>query len=66
MPVLYKGMFATEAVNFALDRLRLEGSAAAPGFMQPEGIMVWHEAARLHFKVTLLKDEERKGPEPKR
>jgi hypothetical protein len=29
--------------------------------MKPEGIVIWHDAARQMFKVTLEKDSEPKG-----
>jgi tRNA(Ile)-lysidine synthase len=45
----------------ALDLLRREGSKAAPGFMQPEGIIIYQSAARMYFKKTLDKDDEWKG-----
>lgn len=61
VPVLYQGIFNCEYVSHALDDLRDEGSKAAPGFMSPEGVVIWHEAARIYFKKTLLKDEEPKG-----
>lgn len=61
VPVLYKGLFSSQAVEDAITRLRTEGSLAAPGFMQPEGVVIYHEAARILFKKTLLKDEAPKG-----
>lgn len=61
VPVLYEGIFTDEAVFFALDTLRENGSAAAPGFMQPEGVIVFHAASGQLFKKTLLKDEVPKG-----
>lgn len=42
-------------------RLRDEGSVAAPGFMKPEGIVVFHVAAGVSFKKTLEKDDQPKG-----
>jgi hypothetical protein len=57
VPVLYQGLFLTEAVDFALANLREKGSVAAPGFMNPEGIVVFHLAAGIGFKKTLEKDE---------
>ena len=53
VPVLYAGPFTEEAVHRAMEQLQNYGSAAAPGFMQPEGVVVWHEAARQLFKITL-------------
>jgi hypothetical protein len=57
VPVLYTGLFDTLQVLNALDQLLTLGSAAAPGFMKPEGVVVWHEAARVLFKKTIEKDE---------
>lgn len=57
VPVLYSGDFDTTAVDGALEFLRINGSAAAPGFMKPEGIIVYHVAARMLFKKTLEKDD---------
>jgi len=61
VPVLYQGPFNDEVVEDSLDYLRLNGSLAAPGFMDPEGIVVYHTAARTLFKVTLQNDEKPKG-----
>lgn len=61
VPVLYQGDFSTEAIDVAMEGLRTRGSVAAPGFMRPEGIIVYHTASRSYFKVTLEKDEEPKS-----
>lgn len=61
VPVLYRGPFTTGAVENALAELSATGSYAAPGFMQPEGVVIWHEAARVLLKKTILRDEEPKG-----
>ncbi len=61
VPVLYTGAFSKVAVNLACGYLRRNGSVAAPGFMQPEGVVVWHTAARTSFKVTLEGDAQPKG-----
>jgi len=49
------------AVAIAVESLREKGSRAAPGFMKPEGVVVFHTHSRQMFKVTLEKDEEHKG-----
>ncbi len=41
--------------------LRQNGSAIAPGFMRPEGIVIYHTAARQLFKVLLEGDDTPKG-----
>lgn len=61
VPVLAEGIFTTELVESAVRELRASGSRAAPGFMQPEGVVVFHVAANVLFKKTLDKDEEWKG-----
>ena len=61
VPVLFKGLFTTGAVEMCLEGLRSHGSQAAPGFMKPEGVVIWHIAAQVGFKVTLEKDSEWKG-----
>jgi hypothetical protein len=61
VPVLYRGLFNTAAVESAIAELRANGSKAAPGYMKPEGVVVFHVAANMGFKVTLEKDEEHKG-----
>lgn len=61
VPVLYQGLFTTEAVGTVMERLETLGSVAAPGFMNPEGVIVYHHAAKQYFKKTLHKDDEWKG-----
>ena len=61
VPVLHRGMFTTEACDNALEWLRANGSLAAPGYTNPEGIICWHTAANIGFKKTLHKDEAPKS-----
>ena len=61
VPVLYRGMFCTRSIDEQVESLRRCGSAAAPGFMDPEGVVVFHLAGRVGFKKTLHKDELPKG-----
>lgn len=59
VPVLYQGpMIDTDPI---LSQLRAQGSIAVPGFMAPEGIVIYHQASRTLFKQTLDKDEQPKG-----
>jgi hypothetical protein len=57
VPLIYRGPFTTAAVEAALEYLERGGSLAAPGFMDPEGIMVFHTAAQVGFKKTIKNDE---------
>lgn len=56
VPVLHRGRFWIEDVEAALSRLQLWGSVAAPGFMNPEGVVVYHVAGNVAFKKTLGSD----------
>jgi hypothetical protein len=53
VPVLWKGVFDTVQIDVVLSELKRNGSVAAPGFMDPEGIVVFHTAASVLFKKTL-------------
>jgi len=57
VPTLYRGPFSQPAVERCLDGLQCNGSEAAPGFMKPEGVVIFHTAANLGFKRTIEKDE---------
>jgi hypothetical protein len=57
VPILAKGPNHSEAVNNCIELLQERGSYAAPGFMDPEGIVIFHTAANFGFKKTLKKDE---------
>ena len=61
VPLLYKGTFSMDAVNEVLDLLKRKGSVASPGFMDPEGIVVYHPASKELFKVTCKNDESHKS-----
>jgi hypothetical protein len=54
-------MFTDYAIELAIVDLRALGSKAAPGFMNPEGIVIYHQAAKMYFKKTLLNDESPKS-----
>lgn len=60
VPILYEGGFNTAAIQNALWALAFSGSIAAPGFMKPEGVVVYHTAGNILFKATLENDEKGK------
>lgn len=60
VPVLWRGLFSTDACEAAIADLRANGSKASPGYKLPEGIVVFHLAANIGFKQTLIKDEQPK------
>lgn len=61
VPVLYQGIFDLMQVEICLGNLRTGGSVVAPGFMRPEGVVVYHVAGNYLFKKTIEKDEEPKS-----
>jgi hypothetical protein len=63
VPVLVRGNGGSlnMMIADALQGLALNGSVAVPGFMHPEGIVIYHTAARMTFKVLLGGDDKPKG-----
>ncbi len=61
VPTLARGLDIRAVTERSLATLRANGSAAAPGFMKPEGVVIFHTASSALFKVTLEKDEAPKG-----
>lgn len=61
VPELYVGPFDMTAITEVLNLLRTKGSVVAPGFMKPEGIVIFHVAGNCLFKKTLEHDEIPKG-----
>lgn len=61
VPELWRGSFEAFNPSTVLERLKTLGSEAAPGFMKPEGIVIFHTANGALFKRTLEKDEEPKS-----
>jgi hypothetical protein len=61
VPTLYRGNFDSNSIQEVLQELSQSGSRAAPGFMDPEGIVIWHTAAQVGFKKTIKDDEKPKG-----
>lgn len=57
VPVLYSGKFDTNLIENVLFELARNGSVASPGFMKPEGIIIYHSGSQSYFKKTIEKDE---------
>ncbi len=53
VPVLDKVSFSAELIEYALFGLDTDGSKASPGFMNPEGVVVYHTAGNHLYKITL-------------
>ncbi len=61
VPVIGRGNFDTFDYRVMLATLESCGSYAAPGFMKPEGIVIFHTASGQLFKKTIEKDAEPKS-----
>lgn len=59
VPVLYTGPLDTLDIELLMAYLRSGGSIAAPGFMNPEGVVVFHTVGRWLLKKTF--DDQHKG-----
>lgn len=66
VPTLRVGDFGqiAEDLQQIMTLLSVQGSQAAPGFMKPEGIVIFHAQANVAFKKTFEKDDAGKGREP--
>jgi len=56
VPELYRGEFDTQRISGVFEDLKVNGSYASPGFMRPEGIVVFHVAGNVGFKKTIEND----------
>ena len=61
VPILYTGEFDTAKINEVLSMLETNGSIASPGFMRPEGIIIYHKHANVLFKKTFKNDDKGKS-----
>lgn len=61
VPVLARGDFNTILIENTLASLRKNGSIAASGYMNPEGIVIYHVQGNVYFKKTLENDESPKS-----
>lgn len=61
VPVIITGNFDTNLIEASVNYLRQFGSRAAPGYMNPEGIVIFHTAGNLMFKKTLIEDKKPKN-----
>jgi hypothetical protein len=59
VPVL--GWGKPEDINQYVEQLRHGGSIAAPGFMDPEGVVVYHSQSKQMYKILMENDDTPKG-----
>lgn len=63
VPTLGTFEFETNAIFLTMRFLLQNGSQAAPGFMKPEGVVIFHSQSTTLFKKTFEKDDAGKGRE---
>lgn len=51
------GYFTPDGINAVLIDLEQNGSRAAPGYMRPEGLIIWHSQSRQYYKILLERDD---------
>jgi hypothetical protein len=61
VPILWRGPMDELRLDWQMEQLKVVGSRAAPGFMNPEGVVIFHVAGGYLFKKTFDKDIEGKG-----
>jgi len=60
VPTIWRGLFDDLNVSTIMSCLQESGSIASPGFMKPEGVIIYHTAANVGFKKTFDKDNQGK------
>ena len=61
VPILSQQTMDRLNIPLVLELLRTDGSVIVPGFMKPEGIVIYHSASRDSYKITLENDEAPKS-----
>jgi hypothetical protein len=57
VPIISEGLLVPGMIEGALKHLQAHGSIVAPGFMKPEGVVLFHMQGNVGFKKTIEKDE---------
>ena len=69
VPVLYEGVFTPTIVDETMEKLLKSGSIISPGYMKPEGVVIYFSAPGIFLKKVFEKeetkwDEKDKKPKP--
>lgn len=64
VPTIWRGLMEELNVGGLIEILKLHGSYAAEGFMQPEGIVIYHMASGTAYKKTIENDATPKSLQP--
>lgn len=55
------GYVTPDLIETCINALRIGGSLAAPGYMRPEGVIIWHSQSKQYYKILLENDETPKS-----
>ena len=55
------GYYQPDQIASCVIDLQQNGSRAAPGYMTPEGIIVWHSQSKQYYKILLENDDTPKS-----
>lgn len=61
VPVLYAGPYSAAVIETVTSELQRTGSRAAPGFMSPEGVVIFHVPSHHLYKWTVGGDGHKGG-----
>ncbi|SDH17830.1 hypothetical protein SAMN05421505_11276 [Sinosporangium album] len=61
VPTIHTGPFSTVSICVETAKLESNGSAIVPGYMAPEGVIVYLTEAQQYFKYTLKGDQRKRG-----
>jgi hypothetical protein len=62
VPTLYTGVWTSMwQITQVMWKLKHKGSFAQPGYMNPEGVVIFHTQSNISFKKTIEGDEKPKG-----
>lgn len=65
VPELWRGEFSNMKIDDIMSSLLQQGSVASQGFMNPEGVVIYHTQGNFLLKKTFEKDKEGKGQNDK-
>lgn len=57
VPILYEGKFTPTIVKEVSDKLKSNGSTLVPGYMKPEGVVLYFSRSKGYFKEVFDKEE---------
>lgn len=56
VPVLYRGTYKPNIVKETMDKLKESGSKLVPGYMKPEGVVIYYHRTSTYFKQVFEKE----------